>query len=675
MAKSKPSLKLSTSRDIPFDRLVLSQSNVRRIKAGVSIEELAEDIARRTLLQSLTVRPVVDEAGRDTGMYEIPAGGRRYRALELLVAQKRLAPDAPVPCVIRTEGLAEEDSLAENIQRAPLHPLDQFRAFQALREKGRGEEEIAAAFFVSVGVVRQRLRLAAVSPRLLEVYAEDGLTLDQLMAFTVSADHERQEQVFVRLIQSYDKAPYVIRRLLTEGAVRASDKRAQFVGVDAYVEAGGPVLNDLFQSDDGGWLQDVALLDRLVGEKLERDADRIRAEGWKWVEVGVELPYGRTFGLRQIFGEQPELTAEQQATRDALQAEFDQLEQAHADLDELPEHVDQRLAELETALDELDGRPEVFADDDRAITGAFVSIDASGALKVQRGYVRPEDEPSLDTEEEPASSGEASAPAAAPEDETPDCGGDRPDEGGDAEEDEDVRPLSERLMGELTAYRAVALRDALAERPDLAFLALLHAIVLKLFYRYGFDTCLEIDAKSVGFAVQGPGLADSRPAKSIEDRHQAWAAQLPKAPEALWDALAAFDSDSCQALLAHCVGLTINAVVEPYNRRPKAVAHADRLATAVGLDVALSGWSPTLENFLGRVTKGRILAAVREARGENQAAFIAHLRKTEMADKACELLAGSGWLPEPLRTAAPESGDAAPAEPGGAEAAAAIAAE
>ncbi|WP_163334166.1 ParB/Srx family N-terminal domain-containing protein, partial [Enterobacter bugandensis] len=87
-----------------------------------SIEELAEDIARRTLLQSLTVRPVLDESGAETGVFEIPAGGRRYRALELLVKQKRLAKTAPIPCVVRTEGLAEEDSLAENVQRAPLHP-------------------------------------------------------------------------------------------------------------------------------------------------------------------------------------------------------------------------------------------------------------------------------------------------------------------------------------------------------------------------------------------------------------------------------------------------------------------------------------------------------------------------------------------------------------------------
>jgi ParB family chromosome partitioning protein len=171
MARPVHKITLSRSRDIPFNRLVLSQANVRRIKAGVSIEELAEDIARRTLLQSLTVRPVLDESGVETGMFEIPAGGRRYRALELLVKQKRLARTTPVPCIVRTEGLAEEDSLAENVQRAPLHPLDQFRAFLALREKGQSEEEIAAAFFVNVQAVKQRLRLASVSPQLLDVYA------------------------------------------------------------------------------------------------------------------------------------------------------------------------------------------------------------------------------------------------------------------------------------------------------------------------------------------------------------------------------------------------------------------------------------------------------------------------------------------------------------------------
>src|SRR5262249_37563644 len=175
---------LSASRDIPFNKLVLSQSNVRRVKAGVSIEDLAEDIARRTLLQGLSVRPVLDADGEETGMFEVPAGGRRVRDLELLVKPKRTTKTQPVPCIIRTDGLAEEDSLAENVQRAALHPLDQFRAFQTLREKGLSEDDIAARFFVSPTVVKQRLKLAAASTKLLDIYAEDRMTLEQLMAFT-----------------------------------------------------------------------------------------------------------------------------------------------------------------------------------------------------------------------------------------------------------------------------------------------------------------------------------------------------------------------------------------------------------------------------------------------------------------------------------------------------------
>jgi ParB family chromosome partitioning protein len=107
MATAAKKITLSPSRDIPFNKLVLSQSNVRRVKAGVSIEQLADDIARRGLLHGLSVRPVADEAGVATGMFEIPAGGRRYRALELLVKQKRLAKTAPVPCVVREGGIAE----------------------------------------------------------------------------------------------------------------------------------------------------------------------------------------------------------------------------------------------------------------------------------------------------------------------------------------------------------------------------------------------------------------------------------------------------------------------------------------------------------------------------------------------------------------------------------------
>ena len=113
---------------------------------------------------------------------------------------------------------------------------------------------------------------------------------------------------------------------------------------------------------------------------------------------------------------------------------------------------------------------------------------------------------------------------------------------------------------------------------------------------------------------------------------------------------AGLDSDSRQALFAHCVGLTINATCQPYDRRPKAIAHADRLAEAVQLDMAEAGWRPTVATYLGRVTKARILEAVREAKGEQAAQLIEDLKKADMAREAERLLDGTGWLPEPLRT-------------------------
>ena len=675
MASAIQKITLSASCDIPFNKLLLSGCNVRRIKAGVSIEQLADDIARRTLLQSITVRPVLDADGQETGMYEIPAGGRRYRALELLVKQKRLAKTAPIPCVIRTGGIAEEDSLAENVQRAPLHPLDQFRAFLALREKGQSEEEIAAAFFVSVAVVKQRLRLASVSPKLLDVYAEDGMTLDQLMAFTVSGDWERQEQVWERLATSYSKEPYAIRRQLTEGAVRASDKRAQFIG-EAYEQAGGTVLRDLFQGDDGGWLQDPVLVERLVAEKLECEAEAIRAEGWRWIEVAPDFPYGHTFGLRQLRGETVPFSAEEDATGRALQAEYARLEEEHAGADDLPEEVDQRLAEIEGLLAALDDRPAAFDPAEVGRAGAFVSIGSEGRLRVERGYVRPEDE--LPVEPEPEMNGasgldsgctasaEGGEPVPAPamamrgdaDGQTVQAG---PEAAAEPEEEDGIKPLPDRLLTELTAHRTLALRHALGDHPEVAFLAALHALCLKLFYHYGLNSCLELDVKSAAFTAQAPGLNDTRLARVLTDRHQFWLASMPKHPEDLWDALSRLDVAERHSLFAHCVGLGVNAVHEVYNRRPKALAHADVLARAVGLDMAAAGWTPTVDGYLGRVTKARILQVVREAKGAEAAERIAQLKKGEMAEMAEELLAGSGWLPEPLRTPGQAFGPAAEA--------------
>ncbi|HQS16970.1 ParB/RepB/Spo0J family partition protein [Reyranella sp.] len=677
MVKAVQKIILSASRDIPFHKLVLSQSNVRRLKSGVSIEDLADDIARRGLLQSLNVRPVLDAEGAETGTFEIPAGGRRYRALERLVKQKRLSKTVPIPCIVRNPGAeisAEEDSLAENVQRVALHPLDQFRAFKILRDQGAGEEEIAARFFVATAVVKQRLRLASVSEKLLGIYAEDGMTLEQLMAFTVTRDHARQEQVWEALQQSYNKEPYLIRRQLTESAVRASDRRAQFVGLDAYEAAGGMVLRDLFEEDGGGWLQDVALLDSLVTEKLAMEAEKIAAEGWKWIEVAVDFRYGHARHLRRLDGVEVELTPDEQATFDALTAEQAKLESEYESADELPDEVDARLGEIEEALAAFDSRPVRYEPAEIARAGVFVSIDADGHLAADRGYVRPEDEPkqvgSEDLQEGEIGGADETAPAAPAQRTVITIGGDLPEEDGD---DDAIKPLPERLVSELTAHRTLALRDAVGNNPQVALTALLHKLCLDTFQHSAPGGCLEASVRHVFFPAQAVDLKDSPSAKAVADRHEAWKAELPKDDHSLWDWLAALDDGRRAALLAHCVSFGVNALYEKGDRYggpdvsahgvQQRIAQADRLARAVGLDMVEAGWRPTVDNYLGRVTKPRILEAVREAKGDQAAQLIDHLKKAEMAKEAERLLGGTGWLPEPLRLADSADMPDTPADP------------
>jgi ParB family chromosome partitioning protein len=229
------------------------------------------------------------------------------------------------------------------------------------------------------------------------------------------------------------------------------------------------------------------------------------------------------------------------------------------------------------------------------------------------------------------------------------------------EDDEDAtRPLPDRLIIELTAHRTLALRDALAENPAIAFQAVLHNFVLTAFYRFAASgSCLEIGLRPPTFPTQAPGLRESESAKAVEARYESWKARLPQSENDLWNALTALDGDAQASLFAHCASFAVNALYEPANRYNQGrvsahgvrtrLDHADVLARAVGLDMAQVGWRPTVDNYLGRVTKPRILDAVREAKGEPFAQLIDHLKKTDMAKEAERLLDGSGWLPEPLR--------------------------
>ncbi|MFJ7440855.1 ParB N-terminal domain-containing protein [Methylorubrum thiocyanatum] len=680
--KTAAKITLTEAVAIPFDKLALSQANVRRVAGGMSIEDLAEDIARRGLLQSLSVRPILDGQGQETGRYEVPAGGRRYRALEHLVKTRRMTKGTKVPCIVRPADSpisATEDSMAENAMREALHPLDQFRAFKALADGGMSHADIAARFFVSEKIVTQRLRLAGISPVLLDAYAAGELTLECLMAFSVTEDTERQVKVWEALCKRGGVSNWSIRQALTERTVSVGDARARFVGEEAYVAAGGIVLRDLFAERGDGWFQDAALLDRLAEEKLAAVGQEVAAEGWKWIEVSLSLMTGRTYGLRTL-RTRSELSEAEEAAFEAAVASYDALNDAYGYGDDIPEEVAERLAALEAEIAEYERSSNIYDPADIAIAGAFVTLDYDGRPTVRRGYVRPEDEPVAAPEGEAATAGATQSIGAGSTEAGTDgrtvrpepsvmrtiitIGGGSASSSPTAEPEEADRPLSEQHRTELTSYRTIALREALADDPESAFIAVLHAMVIRVIVNgYRTGTCLEVSTTSSRVDPSVQGLDGFRPATALDARREAWAKRLPEDHPAIWDFLIDLAPEERTELFALCAGLSVNAMHTPYDRRPEALPHADRLARLVGLDMTRD-WAPTAANYFGRVTKTRILAAVREAKGEDTARLLDGLKKGDMAREAERLMAGSGWLPELLRTPGLDAeGAAVPADP------------
>jgi len=455
--------------------------------------------------------------------------------------------------------------------------------------------------------------------------------------------------------------------------VRASDRRAVFVGIDVYEAAGGVVLRDLFQGDDGGWLEDPALLDRLVADKLQAAAQAIAAEGWKWIEVSTDLPYGYSQGLRRLVGDPSPLSADEAAEHAKLLTEYRALEEEYSGQDEYPEEIDTRLGELEAGMESLEQRPLIFDVAEVGRAGVFVTLDRDGNLAVYRGYVRPEDEPREETVanfgddlgaegqgvDVGVSGHQLPAGTSAP---TVITSGGQPFSVGlpDDEDDGALKPLPERLVMELTAHRTLALREAVGRSPDVALTLLLMKLVNDTFRSSGASgSCLEASVRPAYMSAQAPDLKDSPVAKAVDDRQASWEADLPLGDDAvLWDYLSAIDQASRLALLAHCVSFGINALhekVNPYGAGISAsgltrrMAQSEVVAQAVDLDMVAAGWEPTADTYLNRVPKARILEAVREAKGEGTAQLLDHLKKGEMATEAARLLKGSGWLPEVLR--------------------------
>lgn len=318
---------------VPLSRLRSrpSKRNVRR-KARTSIAALAASIRRLGLLQNLTVIPFGDD-----GDFEVVAGGRRLAALKLLAKKRRIPEDWPVPCLLVADTLARTASLTENLQREAMGPVEELLAWKALVAEGRSVEAIAADFGVTPLVVKRRLRLANVSPRLLADYQAGAAILEQLMALAITDDHAAQEAAFYDS-PAWQRSPEALRDHLTHDEIDASrDALARFVGLEAYASAGGGVRRDLFSDErQGGYLTDAGLLDTLARHKLAAVAEQVQLEGWGWVEVAPRATAAELHVFQRV----------RRTRRDPNRTEAKRIAKLEAKQNEMQDRFDDEDAEL-----------------------------------------------------------------------------------------------------------------------------------------------------------------------------------------------------------------------------------------------------------------------------------------------------------------------------------------
>ncbi|MGL4318436.1 MAG: ParB N-terminal domain-containing protein [Pseudomonas sp.] len=619
--------------------LSLAQLLPRRSKRNarttprLSIDELAASISRIGLLQNLVVILAADGEH-----YEVVAGDRRLTALKLLAKKKRIAADFEVPCLLVPDASARTVSLAENLLREQMHPADQFEAFAALVKEGRPVEDIAADFGVTPLVVQRRLKLANVSPHLMADYRAGSVTLEQLMALAITDDHAAQEAAFYGA-PDWQRGASALRARLTEREIDVRHPLVSFVGLEAYMEAGGSIRRDLFADDDSGtYLTDAAVLETLVGGKLEVLAEGVRAEGWAWVEAVPQFSYAD----RQAFHNAPRFRREptsSEARRIAsLQARLEkvdaELENAYGAEDEakvpvLEQRREQVAAELYALGESLQGyTPEVLS-----VAGAVVTIDRRGEAAIHRGLLREAEANALHTLER-LRQGQGRSDGAS-------------DKAGEGAEQPKSASLSDRLAQRLSAHRTAALQIEVARHPQVALAALVHGMV---------QTALQGDyhGDSMPLGVRltvrdrldslAPDWPESPAAVALHELRHAWSEKLPQDGAELFAALLAMPQDELVRLLAVCVAATVDVITPRATQRQPGI----ELAQAVELDMA-AWWKPTVEGYFLHIAKAVILEAVGEF-APKHVSQLAKLKKTDIASEAERLVEGTGWMPAVFMT-------------------------
>ncbi|MDX2275430.1 MAG: ParB/RepB/Spo0J family partition protein [Hyphomonadaceae bacterium] len=589
---------------IPLTKLVPDTENVRKQVDKTGIAELAASIKHHGLLQSLVVRSI-------GAKFAVVAGGRRLRALKQLVKAGDFAKDASIPCRVTTDENAAELSLAENTVRKDMAVHEELEAFRKLADGGFGPETIAARFGVSGLHVARRLRLARVSPKLLEALKREEANLEQISALAFTDDHAAQERAFFEAPE-WSRTPDRLKAHVTQAHVPDTDKLAVFVGLDAYRSAGGVIVSDLFAEDDDttSYLADRPLLNTLAEAKLEALAGEVRNEGWAWVQINLDGIAWTQYPQR--------IREKRRALTDDENAEQERL---YAKLDETDDEAE--IEKIEAAIDAL--APASWNSAEVAIAGALVTLTHDGEPKVERGLVRVDAVKALKAlnkgaqqtdEYEHGQDGLVGATGAKP-------------------------ALPAKLVDELLAHKSLALRTELANQPLLSLKLTVFALALP-FVGARTGSCLGIALKTadIGRYITH---ATSKADKGYEAAAGAWRDQLPGDAVALWEFLAKADITALLDLLAVIVATGIDLVTK--SNEP---VLNEALVAAANLDMS-KYWQATPKSYFEHIRKDVIIDAIAEQMPDLDRAKLAKAPKAELITRAKRLFKGSSWLPAPLR--------------------------
>ena len=608
---------------IEVTALEKSPQNVRKNVPKQAAQDLKASIFAHGLLQNL----VVTKAGADK--YRVIAGGRRLAALRELQKEGHLPAHHAVACQVAEDDNATELSLVENIVRLAMHPADEFEAFVKLIEQGQSAAEIAERFGTTEKHVLKRLSLGKLAPMLLLEYRNEKLTLDALMAFTVTDDHDLQIEVYNRLEEWELEEPSNIRSALTETMIDAKDSLALFVGVNAYTEAGGTTRTDLFGEDV--YLENPDLLHQLADQKLSQLKAEIEAEGWAWVKVSVERDYSEIYRYSRISPQPINVPQDILDSRDALEQEISAIEQALEDTesDELMDALDsatERLGNIEASIATF----TCFDSEQIKRAGCYVSIARNGTPDIERGLISKEDAMTMDA----TSDDETIKPAIAKD------------------------ALSGKLRDDLAAIRLAAAKVEVATHPQAASDLITYSLAESLLGTAAIAGLNLQLIKPREKRLEGLNTEKAQDALHTvrESLSLTWMQEQDKAKR--FSQFSALPEKDKGDILAFCVA----AIMQPQLRTHHEETTYEQALATTGGDMA-SYWRPTKSNFFGRVRRDYLLDICSKAfgtawtdarKGEKKSALADRLEKAfaepQKHAKTPEQLAFlKTWLPDGMR--------------------------